>query len=144
MQCLSIDPRELFGFAYLLRTQDKDNIYSEDILQGNIKPDILVDIFMSNQWDPSTETLQPIKQTAFQLVQGQNDCLRIEAINEETRQLKVSNDPNNSNLIQFQLVKDSGVRVLIDNFEVGVHEERHLRMGIFEQLLLSTIQNDHE
>ena len=41
---------DLFCFAFELRKQDTEDKYSFDFLNGQVKPAILVDIIMSNQW----------------------------------------------------------------------------------------------
>ena len=46
------DIREFFTFAYELRKQDYDNSHSMLLLTDNIQPKILVDVVMSNYWDP--------------------------------------------------------------------------------------------
>ena len=41
----------LFAFCFELRKQDSCNNYTYELLNGNVKPPILVDIIMNNTWD---------------------------------------------------------------------------------------------
>lgn len=41
----------LFAFCFELRKQDLNNNYTFDLLNGQVKPHILVEIIMNNTWD---------------------------------------------------------------------------------------------
>lgn len=100
-----------------------------------MKPDILADVFLSNEWDPASQSLQPVKQAAFRLRQGQNNSLNVEGSIGENMRLIMSNDSNNANFVQFQLVKDSGVKIWVNGFEASVPDGEYLRLGLLAHLL---------
>ena len=51
-------------FAYHLRKHDADNTYSMDFLNGQVRPNIFIDIIMANQWNKSTKSMTVDKNTA--------------------------------------------------------------------------------
>ena len=65
---LSTDVLELTRFAYILRKLDIKDEYSEEFLNGNVMPSILVDIILSNKWNPKTNSMQSLKE--YVLMQG--------------------------------------------------------------------------
>lgn len=44
-------PEHLYEFAYELRKADHNDLYSQNILLGNVKPTILAKILLSNKWN---------------------------------------------------------------------------------------------
>lgn len=44
-------PENLIKFAYELRKQDLNDEYSNTLLEGQVQPNVLVQIIMSNQWN---------------------------------------------------------------------------------------------
>ena len=51
VQYITQRPEHLYEFFYLLRKSDQQDHYSASILKGNIEPNILIKIVMSNKWN---------------------------------------------------------------------------------------------
>ena len=47
---MSKNSEQLAAFAHELRVQDQDDKYTKDFLYGQVKPDLLVTIILSNKW----------------------------------------------------------------------------------------------
>ena len=73
VMAISKEPDQLVAFAYELRRQDSNDKYSFDFINGNVKPSILTDIIMSNQWDQSEETMIVKKNARFRICIGQTN-----------------------------------------------------------------------
>lgn len=58
----------LFAFCFELRKQDSNNNYSEDLLNGCVKPSILVDIIMNNTWDQKKRRMYQTRDIYFRFV----------------------------------------------------------------------------
>ena len=67
---ISEQPNELFPFVYQLRIQDTQNKFTFDLLNGFIKPNILIDIFLANRWDELSESMMPTTKNKFRLIVG--------------------------------------------------------------------------
>lgn len=63
------DPQQLFKFAYELRRFDKENVYSYQFLNGQVKPHTFVDIIMSNNFHDG-EGLMPDPSKFFYILPG--------------------------------------------------------------------------
>lgn len=53
VQELAADADEILKFAFELRKQDTDDKYSFNLLNGQVRPPVLVDIIMANKWSSS-------------------------------------------------------------------------------------------
>ena len=65
---ISKDVSELLKFAYELRKQDAEDKYSYDILNGQVSPQILVDIFMNNKWDEEEQRMVLVKEQNYRFI----------------------------------------------------------------------------
>lgn len=61
-------PLELMGFAYELRKADTEDKYSEELLKGNVKSQVLIDIILSNKWNKMVKELVPDENSFFRFV----------------------------------------------------------------------------
>ena len=48
---MAAEPDEILKFAFHLRKVDTEDKYSYNILNGQLRPPILVDIIMANKWN---------------------------------------------------------------------------------------------
>ena len=48
---MAAEPDEILKFAFHLRKIDTEDKYSYNILNGQLRPPILVDIIMANKWN---------------------------------------------------------------------------------------------
>lgn len=51
VQELAVDPEEILRFAYELRKQDVNELYSLSFLNNQVRPPVLVQMILSNKWD---------------------------------------------------------------------------------------------
>lgn len=103
------DPTRLYGFAKELRMQDLNDQMSLDFLQGQVKPQALVDIFMAQKWE--SNHFNPHR--SFNIAFGEdNNFLFANKIDSFPRANKKSEDAP----IFFVLRKNG---VLIQTFQVG-------------------------
>lgn len=51
VQEMAVDPEEILKFAYELRKQDVQELYSLSFLNGQVRPPVLVEMFLANKWD---------------------------------------------------------------------------------------------
>lgn len=58
----------LFEFAFELRKQDVNNEHSYELLNGQVYPAILVDMIMSNKWDPKLCRMVLSKELNYRLI----------------------------------------------------------------------------
>ena len=62
---------QLISFAYELRKQDTEDKYSFEFLNGNVKPSLYNEIFMSNYWDKTAECMKVKPSAKFRICIGQ-------------------------------------------------------------------------
>lgn len=72
---LNKDIKEFLIFAYELRKQDIENQHTTLLLNGNIWPKVLIDIVLSNYWDPATGKMRCDQQKQFKVLMGDNNPL---------------------------------------------------------------------
>ena len=65
---LANDLTELFAFAYELRKQDAADLYTEDLLNGPVKPAILVTIIANNVWLSKSKKMGLKRDDAYRFV----------------------------------------------------------------------------
>lgn len=70
---LNEDLQQFLTFAYELRKQDYDNSHTTLLLTNSIMPQILIDMVMSNVWDPSTGTMRCDQNRKFKILMGENN-----------------------------------------------------------------------
>ena len=63
----------MLAFGYELRKQDHNNIYTENLLVGVVKPNILVEIILSNYWDDTEARMKCDLKKKFKLIIGENN-----------------------------------------------------------------------
>ena len=90
---ISVDHVDFFEFAYTLRKMDSLDRNTRRLLDGRLKPDVLVDIVFSNHFDGDELVLK--KGSAFQMF---IDTASFQSINLSTK--KRGNQPS--------LLKDAG------------------------------------
>lgn len=49
---------ELCAFCHELRMQDVEDKYTQELLYGQVKPQVLVDIAQSNSWDAAKKEMK--------------------------------------------------------------------------------------
>lgn len=54
---ISKDQRELLTFAYEMLKTDVDQKFTFDLLNGQVKPHSLVQVIMSNKWNPKLDKM---------------------------------------------------------------------------------------
>lgn len=62
------DLSELFAFAYELRKSDPKNLYSYDFLNGQVNPQVVIDIIMNNTWDPKKKKMILSRDCEYRMV----------------------------------------------------------------------------
>ena len=65
---LNNDFTELFNFCYELRKQDNNDEFTYELLNGPVKPAILVDIIVNNIWVKSNQRMGHRRNQSFRLV----------------------------------------------------------------------------
>ena len=55
---ISLDPQKLLAFAYELRKQDGEDRYSYELLNGQVRPHVLVTIICSNKWNEQRQEME--------------------------------------------------------------------------------------
>lgn len=67
---MSKNSEQLAAFAHELRVQDQDDKYTKDFLYGQVKPDLLVTIILSNKWHKKEKRMFLKNNNAFRMVVG--------------------------------------------------------------------------
>ena len=70
IKMISQDAQDLFRFAFHLRKLDRSNKYTKNVLQGRVKPQILIDIISSNYWSESGKCMMADQKQSFRFVQS--------------------------------------------------------------------------
>ena len=86
------EPKDLIRFAYELRKFDSgSNKYSYEFLNGQIKPQLMIDIIMSNEWNSKTKQMEVKKQqNMFKMYCGSHANL---LVNQSQRKSGESSSP---------------------------------------------------
>lgn len=108
---MSKDQNHLMAFAYELRKQDVDNLYSYEFLNGQVKPAVLVDIIMSNSWNEIKSKMK-VDHTFYMSV-GRGFFLT-HSNNDKRPQINdIQSLPDGwKNLVQFELSQGRGLKIL--------------------------------
>jgi hypothetical protein len=96
-----MDNEEFLKFAYELRKIDVDNKYSYNLMNGQVKPNILVDIICSNKWNVEESRMMVDPKFKYRLISkdsldvlnflpNKNDLVRV--INQEQLNRSAFND----------------------------------------------------
>ena len=74
---LAKDFTSLCAFCYELRKIDVDNMYTRDLLDGQVQPSILVNMIEENQWDGEQFTMK----TDYQMLIGGGSAFTLQRDN---------------------------------------------------------------
>ena len=66
---MALDTVQLIKFCYHLRKADVEDKYSYEFLNGNIRPNVLVDMICCNKWDAAANQMKPNMQFTMHIGQ---------------------------------------------------------------------------
>ena len=137
VESLNHNVREFLMFAYELRKQDLENGHTSLLLHENIYPQILIDIVLSNYWDPTSQTMCCDTSTKFQMLMQENYPLvynKVSAknVNQSPTINKYGFDPRQfTEHLHYLITPNGGLQVFTDDmsctlatrwqFEQGSH-----------------------
>jgi len=102
------DAFDLAMFAYELRKRDPNDQYTHNLLNGQIRPPVLIDIILSNRWNAKDGCMQANPERAFRMMICDKKILECSSGNELVKVGKIHSKQNregHSNMIQFLLTK---------------------------------------
>ena len=70
VQELAADADEILKFAFELRKQDTEDKYSFNLLNGQVRPPVLVDIIMANKWSSLEGKMKVNEQDRYSMMCG--------------------------------------------------------------------------
>lgn len=76
VQQIGRDASLLTEFAFELRKQDVNDVYSFDFLNGQIWPEVLIDIIMANKWSEEDEQMHVNPERNFKIKMGTKGLLQ--------------------------------------------------------------------
>lgn len=72
---LANNQNDLVEFAYELRKTDTSDDLTFDLLNGRVRPSVLVEIILSNKWNPVLQRMVPASADTFRMLIGKNSML---------------------------------------------------------------------
>lgn len=67
---LGMDPQDLTAFCFELRCLDKDDLFTRQLLEKNVRPSIMVDMILSNKWNPKSKQMETNPEKMFNISIG--------------------------------------------------------------------------
>lgn len=117
VQEMAVDPEEILKFAYELRKQDVQELYSLSFLNGQVRPPVLVEMFLANKWDSEAGKMTVEAKDYYEIMSGDKVLCQSAGSEIETVELNECNSIEGLNT-KFKLL------LAPDGLHVGSAEQR--------------------